>query len=76
MNLTLKTSCDFSDVIHANSTATASCRGYTHNRDPKHADRTQVSMVDISRAYFNAKEDPADLTYVALPNEDPHSQDI
>ena len=31
-------------------------------------------MVDISRAYFNAKKDPDDLTYVALPDEDPDSQ--
>jgi len=58
------------------SLATTSCRGYRPNRDPKHADRTQVSMVDISRAYFNAKKDPDDLTYVALPGEDPDSQDM
>ena len=56
------------------SMATTSCKGYRPNRDPKHADRTQVSMVDISRAYFNAKKDPDDLTYVALPSEDPDSQ--
>ena len=31
-------------------------------------------MMDISRAYFNAKKGPDDPTYVALPNEDPDSQ--
>ena len=30
----------------------------------------QVSFVDISRAYFNAKMDPDEPTYVQLPNED------
>ena len=28
-------------------------------------------MVDISRAYFNAKTDPGNPTYVRLPEEDP-----
>ena len=33
--------------------------------------RTQVSFVDIGRAYFNAPTDPNDPTYVQLPAEDP-----
>ena len=33
-------------------------------------------MVDISKAYFNAKKDPDDLTYVALPNEDKNCQNM
>ena len=36
-------------------------------------DATQVSFVDISRAYFKAKTDPDDPTYRALPAEDPDS---
>ena len=34
-------------------------------------DRFQVSFVDISRAYFNAKTDPDKPVYVELPREDP-----
>jgi len=56
------------------SLATTSCGDYKPNRDPKHPDRTQISMVDISRAYFHAKKDPDDLTYVALPSEDKDHQ--
>ena len=37
---------------------------------PESPDRTQISCVDIARAYFNAKCDPADPTYVQLPEED------
>ena len=40
------------------------------DRNPTSAKRTQVSFVDISRAYFNAKTDPDDPTYVQLPSED------
>ena len=36
--------------------------------------RTQVSFVDISRAYFNAKTGDEDPIYVALPDEDPDKQ--
>ena len=43
--------------------------------DPTSPDRTQISMVDIKRAYFNAKIDPRDPpTYVQLPNEDPDAE--
>ena len=31
--------------------------------------RMQLSFIDISRAYFNAKTDPDDPTYVQLPSE-------
>ena len=40
-------------------------------RDPKSADRIQVSFIDISRAYFCAATDPNDPTYVELHQEDP-----
>ena len=42
-----------------------------HVRDGASERRTQVSAVDISRAYFNASTEGADPTYVALPPEDP-----
>ena len=41
------------------------------DRDPNSEERFQVSFVDISRAYFNAKCDPEKPTYVELPPEDP-----
>ena len=40
-------------------------------RDGKSAKRMQISLIDISRAYFNAKCDPRKPTFVALPTEDP-----
>jgi hypothetical protein len=39
-------------------------------RDPLSPDRTQVSFIDISRAYFCASTDPSDPSYVELPTED------
>ena len=43
-----------------------------HIRDGKSEMRTQVAVIDISRAYFNAKKDcNIDPTYVELPSEDP-----
>ena len=43
-----------------------------HVRDPKSERRTQISAIDISRAYFNASmEDGAEPTYVMLPPEHP-----
>ena len=39
-------------------------------RDPRSDRRQQISAVDISRAYFNAETDPAEPTYVQLPQED------
>ncbi len=41
-----------------------------HVRDPKSEHRTQVSFIDISRAYFCAATDPDDPAYVELPAED------
>ncbi len=42
-----------------------------HVRDADSEMRTQVAVIDISRAYFNAKKDPnKDPTYVDLPSED------
>ena len=41
-----------------------------HIRDGKSERRTQVSTVDISRAYFNASTEGSKPTYVALPRED------
>jgi len=38
--------------------------------DQRSERRTQISLMDISRAYFNAKLDPGVLTYVQLPEED------
>ena len=40
-----------------------------HVRDPKSERRTQVSAVDISRAYFNASTEGSDPTYVMFPQE-------
>ena len=34
-------------------------------------ERTQISFIDISRAYFCASTDPNDPSYVELPAEDP-----
>ena len=40
-------------------------------RDPESPDRVQISLIDVSRAYFNAECDPDKPTFVALPHEDP-----
>jgi len=40
------------------------------NLDPRHPNRTQISTMDISRAYFNAVKDADDTTFVELPPED------
>ena len=42
-----------------------------HVRDGSSERRTQISAVDISRAYFNASTDEDNPTYVMLPKEDP-----
>ena len=44
--------------------------------DGSSENRTQLSFVDISRAYFNAKVDDNDPTYVQLPEEDPEYQNM
>ncbi len=44
--------------------------------NPSSPTRTQISFVDVSRAYFNAKIDPdAEPTFVNLPPEDPSYKD-
>ena len=54
------------------SVATTDFHGVpAHVRDAKSERRTQISAVDISRAYFNAETDENSSTYVALPAEDP-----
>ena len=40
-----------------------------HDRNPDSEWRTQISAIDISRAYFNAATDDSDPTYAALPPE-------
>ena len=42
-----------------------------HVREHNSQHRTQLSFIDISRAYFCAATDPDDPTYVELPMEDP-----
>ena len=46
-----------------------------HIRDGKSERRTQISAVDISRAYFNAATDDDKPTYVMLPQEDPEHKE-
>jgi hypothetical protein len=52
-------------------TATRGAKDPKEYRDPSSERRLQLSTVDISRAYFNAKTDPHDPVYVSLPEEDP-----
>ena len=42
-----------------------------HVRNPESELRTQISFIDISRAYLCAETNPEDTTYVELPKEDP-----
>ena len=49
--------------------------GPKHVRDGASERRTQISAVDISRAYFNAETDSSSPTYVALPPEDVDHRD-
>ncbi len=44
--------------------------------DPDSEDRMQISMLDISRAYFNAEVDEDANTYVQLPKEDEDCEDM
>ena len=48
----------------------------THVRDPVSERRTQISAIDISRAYFNASmDDASEPTYVSFPPEHPDYSD-
>jgi hypothetical protein len=50
---------------------------HTPNWDPSSPDRTQLSFVDVRRAYFNAKVDQDDEpVYVSLPPEDEDSDNM
>ena len=49
------------------SLAATSVGDWRPRYDPKSEQRTQTSLMDISRAYFNAKLDPGELTYVQFP---------
>ena len=52
------------------SLASTEVGGHIPNHDPLSEHRTQISFVDVSRAYFNARTDPKDPCYVQLPPED------
>ena len=58
------------------SLAATNMDGWETNRDPHSEERTQISILDISRAYFNAKLDENATTYVQLPQEDADCQDM
>jgi len=45
--------------------------------DPQSPMRTQISLIDVKRAYFNAEVDPNDPpTFVRLPPEDPDADSM
>ena len=52
------------------SLAATTVDGWKPCYDPDSENRTQISLMDISRAYFNAKVDKDAETYVQLPTED------
>ncbi len=52
------------------SLASTSVGSYKPNWDASSEDRTQLMLLDISRAYFDADEDQENPTYVQLPAED------
>ena len=59
------------------SLAVTSIGGYTPDTDPLSPTRTQLSFLDVARAYFNAKVDPRDPpVFVSLPAEDPDHRDM
>ena len=54
------------------SLAMTKCGEHQPDWDPLSPTRTQISLIDVKRAYFNAKIDPQEPpTYVRLPEEDP-----
>ena len=53
------------------SLATTRIGSHQPDWNPRSPTRTQLSLIDVSRAYFNAKIDPsAEPTFVGLPAED------
>ena len=54
------------------SLAMTAIDGHQPDWDPESPDRTQISLIDVRRAYFNAVIDKRDKpTFVCLPHEDP-----
>ena len=54
------------------SLAMTAIDGHQPDWDPGSPDRTQISLIDVRRAYFNAVIDKRDRpTFVCLPQEDP-----
>ncbi len=57
------------------SLAVSTIGNHKPDLDPMSSKRSQISIIDIKRAYFNAKVDPRDPPmYVQLPPEDPDSE--
>ena len=56
------------------SFSSSSMRSWRPSYDPKSKRRMQLSFIDVARAYFNAKTDPENPTFVSLPLEHPDSQ--
>ena len=52
------------------SMATSSIGPWKVDKDPASEHRTQIALIDISRAYFDAKLDEDTPTFVQLPPED------
>ena len=52
------------------SLATTTTAGRRPCLDPQSERRTQILLLDISRAYFNARKEEDDPTFVELPRED------
>ena len=54
------------------SPAMTAIDGHQPDWDPESLDRTQISLIDVRRAYFNAVIDKRDKpTFVCLPHEHP-----
>ena len=58
------------------SMAASKMENWEPNYDPTAEDRMQISLMDISRAYFNAKTDPESPTYVSLPAEEEDHEEM
>ena len=56
-------------MIVSMAATTLTAQGWTPNWEPDSDHRTQILMIDISRAYFNAKTSDDDPIYVDLPAE-------
>ena len=56
-------------MIVSMAATTLTAQSWTPNWEPDSHHRTQILMIDISRAYFNAKTSDDDPIYVELPAE-------